>query len=332
MQSELAARLARVIVQNLATPWPYLDRAMLRGPADIAAPQARVPMFASCFDWHSSVHNHWALVRLRPHLAGADRDAADRALAASITPARAVSEARHLATDRSFELPYGLAWLLTLAGELRVAGDPLAAVLVELERLARDRLVGWADRLPVPIRSGEHSQSALAMALALDWARVAGDGEAQARLAAAAERLHGGERDAPLGWEPSAHDFVSPALGAAWLMARVRAPAGLAAWLDGFAPELGRGVTPTPVDAVDRADGKLVHWDGLNLSRAWMLRDLAAALPDADPRRSPLAAAAAVHGARGMAALDGATYAGAHWLPSFAVYWKTGRLAAHAAA
>ncbi len=316
-----AAALAAVLRANLTTARPYLQVALLDDD-HVADPRAVTPMFAQAFDWHSAVHNHWALVRLAPWLDAADRAAGDVILTAHLTAAHAAAEARHLRRFPGFELPYGLAWLLTLVAELREVGDLRAAALAELEALARDRLVGWAARIPAPIRSGEHSQSALAMALAIDWARVAGDDEVRDALVGAARRLHGHERDAPLHWEPSAHDFVSPALGAAWLMTRVLGPRALAAWLDGFAPALGRDHVLTPVRAIDRADGKLVHWDGLNLSRAWMLDGLAAALGD-DPRAGPLYAAAAVHGQAGMGALAGASYAGAHWLPSFAVYWLT---------
>jgi hypothetical protein len=223
-------------------------------------------------------------------------------------------------------MPYGLAWLLTLAGELRRSGDARAARLRGLEELARDRLVGWAHRLPAPVRSGEHSQSAFAIGLALDWAAVAGEADAFAALAASAERHHGGDRDAALHLEPGGHDFLSPTLGVAALMARVRPPDEFAAWLDGFAPLLGRAETLVPVLAADRADGKLVHWDGLNLSRAWMLAEIAAGLPDGDEREPALTALAAAHGEAGVAALDDMSYAGSHWLPTFAIYWLTGRL------
>jgi hypothetical protein len=305
----LSRRLVEIVAPNLRRRHPYHLSTVIDDVTDVRAPHELTPLFYGCFDWHSAVHSHWALVRL-----GAAVD----------LPADGVeAERAFLARRPSFELPYGLAWLLTLAGELRRSGD---ARLAPLEELARDRIVAWLDRLPVPVRGGEHSQTAFAAGLALDWARVAGDGEATRAITAAAERLHGADADAPIGFEPSAHDFLSPALGAAALMARVRAPDDFAAWLDRFAPRLGRAPTLAPVVPVDRADGKLVHWDGLNLSRAWMLAAISAALPAGDDRRPALDALAAAHGAAGLAALDDMTYAGSHWLPSFAVYWLTGPL------
>jgi hypothetical protein len=309
-----AARLAGTILDNLATRWPYQLVALVRGDDEALSPGARTPLFASCFDWHSSVHNHWALVRARPLLEGARADAADQVLAASFTPERVEAERAHLAANPGFELPYGLAWLWTLGAA--APATPLAPIVA----LARERLIAWARRLRAPIRSGEHTQSMFAMALALDAARATGDGAAEGALAAAALRLHGTDRDAPLHLEPSAYDFLSPALGTSWLMLRVLPGAGFARWLDGLAPTLGRGFVPVPVASEDRADGKLAHWDGLALSRAWMLGAIARALPDGDERTGPLAASAREHLACGLAALDVSTYAGAHWLPSFAIY------------
>lgn len=310
MDPAIAARLSTTVLHNLATPWPYHSVAMLRGPDDPIAPAERTPMFASCYDWHSSVHNHWALVRLRPHLAPSARDDADRALASSLTAERAAIEARNLEANPGFERPYGLAWLWLLCAEAK------RPALAPLEAIARERLIAWAERLPAPIRNGEHTQSMFAIALALDVAAP----DERARLIAAARRLHERDRDAALHLEPSAYDFLSPSLATAWLMLRALPADDFARWLDRFAPGLGRGATPAPAATIDRADGKLVHWDGLNLSRAWMLAAIAGALPPGDARAAELDAAADLHLARGLASLDGATYAGAHWLPSFAVY------------
>ena len=305
----LASRLAETLAVNIRRPYPYQLVATLFADEDARIPRELHPIFWGCFDWHSAVHSHWALVRLGHPV--------------ELTPEGIAGELATLARRPGFELPYGLAWLLTLAGELRLGGDRR---LAPLEALARDRVVAWLGRLRAPVRGGEHTQTAFAAGLALDWARLAGDAAAAGAITAAAERLHGGDRDLPFALEPGGHDFLSPALAAATLIARVRPPDGLAAWLDAAVPRLGRDPTLAPVTPVDRADGKLVHWDGLNLSRAWMLAELAAALPAGDARRPALDALAAAHGAAGIAALDDMTYAGSHWLPSFAVYWLTGRL------
>jgi len=310
MDPAIAARLADLVLSNLATPWPYHSIAMLRAASDPIAPADRTPMFASSYDWHSSVHSHWTLVQLLPHLDRAQRDVASRALDASFTAERAAIEAANLRASPGFERPYGLAWLWALCAAAR--RDELAP----LEAIARERMVAWAQTLPAPIRTGEHSQSMFAIAMCIDVA----DREDRASLIASARRLHDADRDAALHLEPSAYDFLSPSLGTAWLMLRALAPEDFARWLDRFTPALGRGGTPAPAATVDRADGKLVHWDGLNLSRAWMLDAIARALPQADDRITELRESADLHLVAGLASLDDATYAGTHWLPTFATY------------
>jgi len=331
VDASLLDALIATIGANLRREFPNKIVHALDGDHDVASPRALTPIFFGCFDWHSAVHSHWALVRLRRYASAEARARIDGWLDDSITDAGAAGELAYLARRPGFEMPYGIAWLSTLTAELAVAGDAAAARwrgrLAPLEALARDRMIAWARRLPVPIRSGEHSQSAFALALVIDRSRALGDGDAAAALADAAERMHGADRGAPIGFEPSAHDFLSPALGAAWLMARVRDPDGFAGWLDGALPDLGRGRALEPVATVDRVDGKLVHWDGLNLSRAWMLVGIADALPAGDARAPALRAMAETHGRAGVASLEQATYAGSHWLPSFAVLWLTGPLA-----
>jgi hypothetical protein len=175
----------------------------------------------------------------------------------------------------------------------------------------------------VAIRAGEHSQSAFSLALAHEAARALGRAGAAQTLADRARALHTDDRDYALHLEPSAWDFLSPTVSAAWLMARHLPADELAAWLTRAAPTLGKAPLPYS-PSVDRDDGKLAHWDGLLWSRAWMLRDLAAALPADDPRRAPLAAAATAHADTAAAALARAAYAGMHWLPTFATLWHTG--------
>ncbi len=331
MDDALLARLADTILGNLVREYPCQLAHVMHADADARPPRDLTPVFWGCYDWHSSVHSTWALVRMRPRVDAATRARIDARLDERLTRANVDGELAYVTPRPSFERPYGLAWLLVLAAELRAGDadprtDAWAGALAPLEALAQARLLAWAERLPAPIRTGEHGQSAFALRLALDHARATGDAAAAAALAAAAARLHDDDADLPLALEPGAYDFVSPTLGAAWLIAAVRAPDDLAAWLDRAAPALGRGARLTPPPATspaERADGKLVHRDGLALSRAWMLAELAAALPPDDDRRAALAADAAAHGAAGLAALEGMTYAGSHWLPSFALRWLT---------
>jgi hypothetical protein len=301
--------------------------------ADLAPPRELHPAFYGCFDWHSAVHGHWLLARYaRAHpgavLAGEARAVLDRHL----TPARIAGEAAYFdAAGRvSWERPYGLAWLLQLAAELRgwaADGDAdarrWAAALRPLEEVCVARLSTWLPKLAYPIRTGEHDQTAFAFGLALDYARAVGDAELAALLAERTRTLYLDDRDANLAYEPSGQDFLSPILAEADLVGRLLPPREFAAWLDGFLPGIAGDRWLPPATVTDRADGKLAHLDGLNLSRAWMLQRIAAALPASDPRRAVVLRARDNHASAGLAAVTGEHYAGGHWLGTFAIYLLT---------
>jgi hypothetical protein len=200
--------------------------------------------------------------------------------------------------------------------------------LEPLETLAVGRLSEWLPRLTHPIRSGEHSQTAFAMGLALDWSRIARHETFERLLVERSHTFYLNDRDAPLAFEPSGHDFLSPALAEADLLRRVLDGDEFAHWLRAFLPRIpddGSTDWLSPVTPRDRRDGKLAHLDGLNLSRAWMLEGIACALPDEDARAAALLRTAAEHSTAGLASVTGEHYAGGHWLGTFAVYLATRR-------
>jgi hypothetical protein len=327
--------LARLILAAIHREYPNQIQHRLESDADVRPPRQLTPAFFGSYDWHSAVHSHWALVRLLRHAPGAGFEAATRAaLAQNLTEEKLAAELAYLGTPgrEAFERPYGLAWLLQLAAELREWDDPDAfawrALLGPLEALAAERLGDWLAKLPGPIRSGVHSQSAFALGLAHDWARATGSAGLETLIETRARSWHGADVVAPIGYEPSAHDFLSPIWGEADLMRRVLPPDEYAPWLERFLPDLESPIAQrwlAPVASPDPSDGHLAHLDGLNLSRAWMLEAVAASLPTAEPRRPVLGEAAARHAAVGLGALTGEHYAGAHWLGSFAVYLLTRR-------
>jgi hypothetical protein len=272
------------------------------------------------------------LLRLFPAASWAGN--ARSALTKNLTAANLAAETNYLkgAGREGVERPYGLAWLLQLAAELHEWDDHDAQQwlrnLLPVEQLAVDRLSAWLPKLTHPIRSGEHSQTAFAMGLALDWARVAGDNRFETLLESRALDFHRNDRNAPLGYEPSGHDFLSPCLAEADLMRRVLDPEEFASWLHGFLPDLPRETTKswlTAVTPTDVSDGKLAHLDGLNLSRAWMLAGIVSALPADDSRIPALETAANKHRQTGLWAVSDEHYSVAHWLGSFAVYLTTRR-------
>ena len=307
----------------------------MNGDEDAKPPRVLTPVFYGCYDWHSAVHGHWLLARLvrtfpKAAFAGPSR----AALRASFTPERVAGEVAYL-TGRgraTFERPYGLAWLLQLASELRGWDDAearaWAKTLEPLERAAAKRLADWIPKLAYPIREGEHAQTAFAFGLVLDWARASGDAGMERLLSARIRDLYAKDRACPLAYEPSGQDFLSPCLAEADLMRRLLAPPAFAGWLLGFLPQVpgDGGADWLPVGTVtDPSDGKLAHLDGLNLSRAWMLDGILSDLPPKDARRAALGAARDAHASAGLAAVTGVHYEGSHWLGTFAAYLSTRR-------
>ncbi len=331
----VAGRLARLALACVHREYPNKIAHVLASDADAKPPRELTPAFYGCYDWHSSVHGHWLLARLARAFPEAPFAADARAaLGRSLTPERVAGEVAYLSGEGrvAFERPYGLAWLLQLAAELREWPDPEARrwleTLAPLERAAVERVAEWLPKLAHPIRIGEHDQTAFAFGLVLDWSRAAGDDALRTLLTRRVGELYLGDRDCPLGYEPSGQDFLSPCLAEADLVRRVLPPAEFATWLERFLPRIPSDGTTAwlpPGVVTDPADPKLAHLDGLNLSRAWMLEGIASALPPADRRRAALEANAATHRAAGLAAVTGEHYEGGHWLGSFATYLVTRR-------
>ncbi len=325
-----AERYAAMALACVHRAYPYQIVHVLDGDGDALPPRALHPVFWGCFDWHSAVHGHWTLAAFARRFAAAPLAGQARAaLATSFTRDGIAGERAYLERRPPFERPYGLAWLCTLHAELHAWPDaaPWARELAPLADLAARRVAGWLERLTHPTRVGTHAQSAFGAGLVLDWARAVRDDGLAARIAASARRLHANDRGPALHLEPSGEDFLSPALGAADLVRRVLAPDELAAWLARALPELdgppGRQALQ-PLVPADRSDGRLVHLDGLNASRAWMCAAVARALPAGDARRAALDEIAAAHARAALVALASQAYAGGHWLGTFALYLRLG--------
>jgi len=220
----------------------------------------------------------------------------------------------------SFERPYGLAWLLLLAAECRGWNEQWTKALRPLETLSVERLSDWAQKLPSPVRTGTHGQTAFSFGLTLDYARKVKNDAFAELIETASRRLFGGDRNGPIAYEPSGHDFLSPCLSEADLMRRVLTPPEFATWLSDFLPLIPM-LTPSTVP--DKSDGQLAHLDGLNLSRAWMLDGIAENLTAEDPRKSPLKEMVKTHKDAGLASLSNPHYMGSHWLGTFAAYLTT---------
>jgi hypothetical protein len=330
MDEAAAGRLARLALACVHLEYPNKISHVLGSDADVRPPRELTPVFFGCYDWHSAVHGHWLLARLARLYPESDFALAARAaLGTSFMEEKVATELTYLqgAGRVSFERPYGLGWLLQLTAELRAWPDPdaerWAAVLRPLEVEAAARIRSWLPKLRYPIRIGEHAQTAFAFGLIRDWAVVAGDAGMRDVIDERSRSYYLADVSCPLDYEPSGEDFLSPCLAEADLVRRVLPPVEFAGWLDRFLPRLPRGSSAdwlAPGIVTDRSDPKLAHIDGLNLSRAWMLRGIASGLPVGDPRRAALEGAAARHAEAALPAVTGEHYEGGHWLGSFAVY------------
>jgi Protein of unknown function (DUF2891) len=329
-----AARFAGLALKCLHAEYPNHISHTLDSDADALPPHVLNPAFYGCFDWHSDVHGHWLLARLLRLFPDAPFAPMARSeLARSLTAQNIAAEVAYLtrAGRASFERPYGLAWLLQLSAELRNWNDPQAQewakVLRPLETEAASRFKSWVPKLHYPIRVGEHDQTAFSFGLVWDWAAVAGDAQMRSVLTDAAQRFYAENRNCPLNYEPSGEDFLSPCLAEADFMRRVQGPTAFGRWLSEFLPGIPQSADSPwlqPAVVTDRADPKLAHIDGLNLSRAWMLEGIAHGLKPGDRRIPVLLAIAKRHREAALPAVTGEHYEGGHWLGTYAVYLTSG--------
>ena len=234
----MAERFARLALACVGKEYPNKISHVLSGDSDVKPPRELTPAFFGCYDWHSAVHAHWLLARLARTMPDAPfAPEARAALGRALTPANVAAEVRYLEGDGrvSFERPYGLAWLLQLAAEIRqwpsLEARAWSATLEPLEKAAADRIGTWLPKLSRPIRIGEHSQTAFAFGLVLDWARGAGDGARTRLLESRIRELYAADRACPLAYEPSGEDFLSPCLGEADLTLALELGARAGRWL-----------------------------------------------------------------------------------------------------
>lgn len=322
----LAAHLAGMALAASRREYPNHLTHFLNTAADADTPRKLHPAFYGSLDWHSAVHNHWLLARLLHRFPAARFSAhAAKRLKQNLTPKTIAAELAYFQAPgrKGFECPYGWGWLVRLELALDDLPDQRAA-LQPLVALIGQRIEPWLTRLPYAVRSGEHTNTAFSLGWLLDWARTRGQTAIAAAIRSAALRFYATDHAAPLAWEPSGHDFISPALAEADLMRRVLPPDTFLPWLQAFLPDplCGGDRTFAPVIMPESADYKLAHLSGLNLSRAWMLAALAAAMATASERRlcQALADTAWEHRMAGLGAVLRPDYGAGHWLPTFALY------------
>lgn len=322
---EIADGFAAVALSHVRREYPNKLDHVLTGDNDVLPPSVLHPVFYGSFDWHSCVHGYWLLARvLRRYPGGRHAQNIASLFDVQLTAAKVEGERAYAAHDarRGFERPYGWAWLLMLQSELLQhrtdAGRRWSAALAPLADVFVQRFGSFLPIADYPVRTGTHFNSAFAVVLALDYARTAGDEALEQLLVDTARRWYMGDKDCQ-GWEPGGDDFLSSALTEALCMRRVLG-VDFADWFRGFLPRVGAGEPAAlfmPAAVSDRSDGKIAHLDGLNLSRAWCWRAIAAALPAGDERSAAIRAAG-LHISAGLPHVTG-DYMGEHWLATFAL-------------
>lgn len=325
LSAQQADRFADIALGHVRREYPSYIAHVVSGPPPTLTPSELHPVFYGSFDWHSCVHGYWLLARLlrrHPDLQAAGRIRAlfdEQFLPGKVEVERAYFDEPG---RRGFERPYGWAWLLKLAAELRGMGDDRWSQT--LAPLAERIVDGFRSFLPVatyPLRVGTHGNTAFALRLAADYAEATSDTAFGELLRTTALRWYAADTDCPAWGEPGGNDFLSPALIEAECMRRLLQEGAFLPWLERFLPRIAERQPATlfvPATVSDRSDGQIAHLDGLNLSRAWCWRSLASALPAGDERGPLLEEAASAHMATALQHVAG-DYMGEHWLASFAV-------------
>lgn len=322
ISEEIAVALAEVPLECIHQEYPNKLGQVLEGNQDLASPSHLHPIFYGCFDWHSSVHGHWMLANVlntypNAHVSKEIIDLFDK----QFTRANMEQELAFFQTkfNKSFERTYGWGWYLKLIAELETSPLNKEHRWTENLQPLTDHLVQnyrtFLPKLLYPIRVGEHTNTAFGLSLAYDYAIKVGDKEFEGIIKGRSIDYFAKDASCPIGWEPSGSDFISPCLQEAELMSKVLDGEAFYVWIQQFMPELlENSFTLFPGEVVDRTDGKLVHLDGLNFSRAWCLYGIAEKLGS---NKEHLIKVADQHVNSSKNQVIGSDYMGSHWLASF---------------
>ena len=323
-----ASVLASLPLKCIVQQYPNKTGHVVLGDSDqlISSPRQLHPVFYGCFDWHSSVHGHWMLVRLLKMFPQLPEAATIRAaINSSFTNENIAVEVNYFSSQltKGWERTYGWAWLLKLDEELYTWDDENAKRWhTALQPLTQKIIALWKEFLPkqtYPNRTGTHPNTSFGLVFALEYAKTLQNSVFEKMIVESAKRIYGNDKNAPAAWEPDGSDFLSPSLEEADLMRRILPVKEFTGWLNHYISlQVMKHLTLLPVVS-DRSDLQIVHLDGLCFSRSWCMRSIAAALPAADQRKKLLQRAAIMHLQTALPNVVSGNYGGEHWLASFAV-------------
>lgn len=319
-----AERLLKLPLGCIDLEYPNKLNQVIGADSDLQSPEELHPAFYGCFDWHSSVHGHWSLVKILKSFPEIDKsDSIIAGLKNHLTPENINGEIEYFSNPLSqgFERMYGWAWLLKLADELKSWDHPEASILSKnlqpLTDVIVERTIEFLPKLNYPIRVGTHTNTAFALSLMYDYAITAKNQELKNTIEEVAKKFYQIDADCPLEWEPSGYDFLSPCLEEANLMSKILSDDEFEKWIEQFLPDLLKAdFKLKPGIVSDRTDGHLVHLDGLNFSRAWCLNGISRKLPS---KTKHLTVVANDHINHSLPSIVDDNYEGGHWLASFAL-------------
>lgn len=319
-----ANRLAQLPLHCMDTEYPNKLGQTIGGNEDLQPPKQLHPAFYGCFDWHSAVHGHWSLISLLKQFPELDnKKIIIEKLRANISKENILAEVAYFdgPHNKTYERTYGWAWVLKLAEELHTWDDPLARELEDnlqpLTDLLVQKYIAFLPKLNYPIRVGEHTNTAFGLTFAYDYAKTVGHTPLMEMIAQRAKDFYMNDANCPISWEPSGFDFLSPCLEEAAIMKRVLSKEEFTNWIRAFLPQLlNKDFDMETGKVSDRKDGKLVHLDGVNFSRAWSLNIIADGIPELEHLEN----IANKHINYSLPSIVDDNYEGGHWLGSFAIY------------
>ena len=332
LTTEMASKLASMPLKCINQEYPNKTAHVINTEKDaILTPKQLHPSFYGCFDWHSSVHGHWMLVRLLrtvPDLENKDKIIS--ILDKSFSPEKIKEEASYFTkyqVAQNFERTYGWAWILKLDEELARWNHPKAKIWHQnLKPLTDEILRLWKAYLPkqtYPNRTGVHPNTAFALSFAIDWAREVGDKSFEEELSAKAKIFYLNNVKTPAYLEPDGSDFFSPSLEIAELMSRILPQKDFEKWLNQFYEKRSlENIEQIPIIS-DVNDYQTVHLVGLSFSKAWAMKNIINTLPEKNAIRKRFEISREKFIENSLPIIFQGNYGGDHWLASFAVYALT---------
>ena len=333
--AEFIRPFAEVALSNITREYPYASHHLARSLTDIVPAAEKNPAFANSYDWHSSVHMHYLLASLLETEEGRNASWTDEALeilTEHLSEANMLAEAAFLRDNPSWERPYGWAWAVELNRVLNASEVPELRALGKNSQVLADTVFdlasSWLPKVAEPVRHGVHSNTAFGLRRILIGARAADRHDVVDVIAGAARRFFAEDTAWNFLQERSGHDFLSPGMCEADLMAEVLPDDELAGWLQGFLSDLSpESPALTPVKVLDPTDGQQSHLYGLGLSVAASISRLAPQLEAIGARADDHDLISQATGmltrvdalmAPGLEAAVSDEYMSSHWVATFA--------------